>query len=215
MPRKRKPSKLRPLKTLRIFCEGERTEPNYLKKYITSLDNRARKSVVEVEKTRKNTAVQLVEEAIAFKESSGSLPDDVFWVVYDRESVGKYSHELHAKARAKADKAGIEIALCNVCFEYWVLIHLVDTDAPYTSYDDLITNSSLRDEMKAQCGCDYDKSARSLYDVLKDKLPVARSRATRLNVRGQDRAEAGCEQPHRINPYVGIVELLDAIDEFK
>lgn len=214
MPKKRKPSHLKPLKTLRIFCEGERTEPNYLKGYIATLDNSARKSVVEIQKTRKNTAVQLVEEAISMKNSSDSLPDDEFWVVYDRESIAKYSDDLHAKARAKAIKAGINVALCNVCFEYWLLIHLVDTDAPFGSYDDLISTSAFRAQMKAQCGCDYEKSIRSIFALLKSRLPDARTRAKRLNAKGLERAEAGRDQPHHINPYVGVVDLLDAIDAF-
>jgi hypothetical protein len=67
MPKKKKPSRLKPLKTLRIFCEGERTEPNYLNGYIATLDNGTRKSVIAIQKTRKNTAVQLVEEAIIVK----------------------------------------------------------------------------------------------------------------------------------------------------
>ncbi len=170
--------------------------------------------MIAIQKTRKNTAVQLVEEAISVKKSPESLPEDQFWVVYDRESVAKYSHELHSKAQTKADKAGIKIALCNVCFEYWLLIHLVDTDAPFSSGDDLIGTSALRTEMKAQCGCDYDKSARSIFDLLKDKLPDARERAKRLNVRGMESAESGRDQPHHINPYVGIADLLDAIDAF-
>lgn len=214
MPKKRKPSQLKPLKTLRIFCEGKRTEPNYLNGYIATLENRTRKSVIAIEKTRKNTAVQLVEEAIGIKKSSDSLPEDEFWVVYDRESVAKYSHELHSKAQTKADKAGIKIALCNVCFEYWLLIHLVDTDAPFSSYDDLMSRSQLRTEMNAQCGCDYDKSARSIFDLLKHKVPDARERAKRLNAMGVERAENGREQPYHINPYVGIADLLDAIDAF-
>jgi len=214
MPKKRKPSQLKPLKTLRIFCEGERTEPNYLKGYIATLENRARKSVIEVEKTRKTTAVQLVEEAIRVKKSSGSLPEDEFWVVYDRESVGKYSDELHAKARVKAIKGGVNIALCNVCFEYWLLIHLVDTDAPFSSFNDLIGTSTLRAQMKAQCGCDYEKSTRSIFDLLKPHLPHARARAKRLNAKGLEIAAPGRDQPHHINPYVGVVDLLDAIDAF-
>lgn len=214
MPKKHKPSQLKPLKTLRIFCEGECTEPNYLKGYIATLENSARKSVVEIQKTRKNTAVQLIEEAISIKESSGSLPEDEFWVVYDRESVSKYSDDLHGRARAKADKAGINIALCNVCFEYWLLIHLVDTDAPFGSYDDLIGTSALRAQMKAQCGCDYDKSICSIFNLLKTHLPDARARAKRLNAKGLESAEAGRDQPHHINPYVGVVDLLDAIDAF-
>lgn len=213
MPQKRKLSQLKPLRTLRIFCEGECTEPNYLKGYIASLEDRSRKSVIEIARTRKNTAIQLVEEAIATKKSAKTLPEDEFWVVYDRESVAKYPDNMHAKARAKAERAGINIALCNVCFEYWLLIHLVDTDAPFTSFDNLIRASGLREQMRAQCGCDYEKAHRGIFDRLKPFLPQARERAKRLNANGV--ASAGADrQQHQINPYVGIVELLDAIDAF-
>ena len=214
MPKKRNQPKHKPRKTLSIFCEGACTEPNYLNDYIKALDNPARKSVIVVEKTRKNTAVQLVEEAISFKKSSNSLPEDEFWVVYDRESVAKYSDDLHAKAREKANKAGINIALSNVCFEYWLLVHLVDTDAPFSCYDDLIKTSALRAEIQAQCGRDYDKAMGSIFGLLKSRLPDARERAKRLNAKGLQTAEAGRDQPHHINPYVGVVDLLDAIDVF-
>ncbi|MGY8972851.1 MAG: RloB family protein [Sphingomonadales bacterium] len=214
MPKKRKPPKLKPLKTLRIFCEGECTEPNYLKGYIAALDNTSRKTVVEVQKTRKNTAVQLVEEAVKAKGSADSLPEDEFWVVYDREAVAKYSDQLHAEARALAKRAGISIALCNVCFEYWLLIHFVTTTAPYSSYDDLIAKSALRSKIKAVAGKDYEKSMRSIFDLLKGSVSDARTRAIKLNASGVANAAPGRDAPHQINPYVGIVDLLDAIDKF-
>lgn len=184
MPKKRKPQELKPLKTLRIFCEGECTEPNYLNGYIKTLSDQNRKTVVKIQKTRKNTAIQLVDAAILSKKSSAYFADDEFWVVYDRESVGKYSDKLHDAARVKASKAGINIALCNVCFEYWILIHFVDTDAPFSSYDDLIGTSALRAQIKARFGCDYEKSARSIFELLKPHLSDARARAKRLNAKG-------------------------------
>lgn len=212
MPKPRKDPKQKPLKTLRIFCEGEKTEPNYLKGYLKTLDDSARKFVIE--DTNKNTPVQLVNVAIALKNSSNSLPDDEFWVVYDRESIAKYQDTLHAQARQNAKKAGIHIAICNVCFEYWLLLHLVDTDAPYSSFDDLIHRSALKAEFKQAFGIEYEKSARSLFDKLKDRIPEARNRAHRLNNSGKATADPARSEPHHINPYVGIVELLDAIDSF-
>lgn len=215
MPKQRKPSKLKPLKTLKIFCEGEKTEPNYLRGYIATLDNEARKSVVEVENTRKNTAVQLVNEAIKAKKSHGSLPEDEFWVVCDRESVAKYPDELHANAFSKADNAGVNIALCNVCFEYWILLHFVSTDAPYQSYDDLRKNSSLNDLMQKNCGCDYAKSSATIFSLVETRVADARERARRLNEQGIRNATRGKDKPYQINPFVGIVDLLDAIDKFQ
>lgn len=214
MPKARKPSKLKPLKTLKIFCEGEKTEPNYLKGYIATLDNETRKSVVEVQKTRKNTAIQLVDEAIKAKKSSDSLPEDEFWVVYDRESVAKYTDDLHARAFNKAEGAGVHVALCNVCFEYWLLLHFVNTEAPYQHYDDLRKNSALNDEVKKLCGCDYDKSSASIFAEIKDKISEARKRGVKLNARGKASAKVGKDKPYHINPYVGIVDLLQAIDDF-
>jgi len=60
---------------------------------------------------RKNTPVQLVEAAIEFKDSPRSIDGDQFWVVYDRESIAKYSRDLHLKAWQKADSNDINIAL--------------------------------------------------------------------------------------------------------
>ncbi|MBY9062637.1 RloB family protein [Sphingomonas yunnanensis] len=214
MPKPRKPANQKPLKTLKIFCEGEKTEPNYLKGYIATLDSEARKSVVEVEPTRKNTAVQLVDEAIKAKKSADSLPEDEFWVVYDRESIAKYSDELHSRAISKASGADVKVALCNVCFEYWILLHFIDTDAPYQNFDDLKKNSALNQEVKKVCGCDYDKSSASLFDSIKKLIPDAKRRGARLNKRGVENAESGRSKPYQINPYVGIVDLLDAIDKF-
>lgn len=214
MPNARKPSNLKPLKTLNIFCEGEKTEPNYLKGYIATLDHESRRSVVEIQKTRKNTAVELVDVAIKAKRSAHALPEDEFWVVYDRESVAKYTDNLHAKAYDKAEGAGIRVALCNVCFEYWLLLHFVDTEAPYHNYDELRKNSALNDEVKKLCGGDYDKASTSIFAEIKNLIPNARQRGKRLNERGKASAQAGKDKPFQINPYVGIVDLLQAIDDF-
>lgn len=214
MPKSRKVSKLKPLRTLRIFCEGEKTEPNYIGGYIATLPNEERKAIIEVQKTRKCTAVQLVEEAIKLKRSPESLPDDEFWVVYDRESPAKYSDALHAQAYDKALKFGVNVAICNVCFEYWLLLHFIDTDAPYQSYDDLKKNSALSNEVRQLCGCDYEKSSPYIFDALKDKVSAARKRGERINKNGKDLAKKRGGRPFQINPYVGIVDLLQAMDDF-
>lgn len=214
MPKARKPSGLRPFKTLKIFCEGEKTEPNYLRGYIGTLESEARKAVVEVQKTDKNTPLQLVEEAIRAKNSSSSLPEDEFWVVYDREAKNKYSDEAHAKAYDKAKIHGIEVAICNVCFEYWLLIHFVVTDAPFHNYDDLRRNSQLNDRVRQATGQNYDKSCSMIFSTVKSFVPTARQRGAQLNKRVKESAEPGKGMPYHLNPYVGIVDLLDAIDKF-
>lgn len=214
MPKPRKPSNDKPLKTLRIFCEGEKTEPIYLKSYIESLDIADRKTVFEIAPTKKNTALQLVDEAIALKKSKRALDEDEFWVVYDREATSKYPDAIHAKAFDKARKANIKVALCNVCFEYWLLLHFVETDAPYENFDDLRKNSLLEKNVRKACGCNYGKSMTSLFPAIKNKIDDARRRGQRLNEQGKRNARKGKNKPYEINPYVGIVDLLQAIDDF-
>lgn len=215
MPKPRRPANLTPLRTMRIFCEGEKTEPQYLKCYLRAFADDDRRSVVEVEKTDKNTALQLVDQAIAAKRSRNAMPDDEFWVVYDRESPAKYSDQAHAKALTRALAAGVNVALTNVCFEYWLLLHFVNTSAPYSSYDDLARSSPFKAEYKKASGRDYDKATSMAFDVTCGALSEARERAKRLNATGISEAHLGRNEPFHVNPYVGVVLLLDAIDQFK
>ena len=169
---------------------------------------------MSVEATKKNTPVQLVEVAITAKASPKSLPEDEFWVVYDRESTSKYPETLHAKAMDKAVGNGINTALSNVCFEYWLLLHFVETSAPYSSFEDLRKNSPLNDEVKKRCGVDYEKSTRDLFSKIQPDIVPARARGSKLNAAGVKSADLNKDRAYQVNPFVGMVLLLDAIDAF-
>lgn len=215
MPKDRKPASITPLKTMRIFCEGLKTEPNYINAYLEHINSASRSSVIEIEPTKKTTAIQLVEEAVEFKNSKRSLPDDKFWVVYDRESTAKYSEKSHAYAYALAQQNDVKVAISNVCFEYWLLLHFCNTSAPYGSYDDLITNSPFRSEYRKASGKSYEKSTAGTFAVTARALLTARTRAKILNSSAKAASTKGKDKPFHLNPYVGVVDLLDAIDSFK
>lgn len=105
MPKKRKKATRQLKPVMHIFCEGEKTEPNYINGYINSKHNGNRRlKIIRIEKTTKNTPIQLVEEALNQKKSGSTPDEDVFWVVYDRESNQKYADDLHQKAYGKAVK---------------------------------------------------------------------------------------------------------------
>ena len=163
--------------------------------------------------TSKNTPVQLVEEAIRFKDSPQSVKGDVFWVVYDREAEGKYSRDLHLKAWNLAKANNIEIALTNICFEYWILLHFIDSSAAYSSFDDLKLNSRLRSEVKRVCGKSYDKASDTLFEFIKGDIDNAKLRA-RKNNSAVLKAAGARKLPFDVNPYSDIPKLLKAIDDF-
>ena len=114
MPKPRN-KKLRPLGcVLHVLCEGERTEPNYIRRYVR-LVCRGNRSV-KVEPTTATSPVELVEEAVKLKHSSKVVVGDQYWVVYDRESEQQCSPEQHKKAYQLAQQEGIHIAISGIAF---------------------------------------------------------------------------------------------------
>jgi len=204
MPKQRNRSKKALKPRFHIFCEGEKTEPNYLNGYIQRRFPGT--TLIKVEKTKKNTPVELVEEALKCKAAASTPEGDIFWVVYDREGTTKYSDALHAEARQKAGSQ-IRIALSNVCFEVWLLLHFRNTLAPYSCYDELRKRSQLKKYIP-----DYDKADKRHYSD--NEIASARENAKRMNAQTQAGADRSWLHCHQWNPYSNVYELLDAIDIF-
>lgn len=96
MPKAKKSKNNKPVKpAFHIYCEGEKTEPYYIKGFIEHFYSSYR-NILIIENTNKNTPVQLVEEAINAKKIGA--PNDIYWVVFDRESTSKYSLKYHNDA---------------------------------------------------------------------------------------------------------------------
>ncbi|QJT80412.1 RloB family protein [Kosakonia sp. MUSA4] len=196
-----------------IFCEGTKTEPQYLEAFIEDRV-RQKSKIIKIPPTRKNTPVQLVEEAIAKKNSKDTIEDDVFWVVYDRESVSKYPKKLHAEALAKAKKNNIKVALSNVCFEFWILLHFEYTTSHYSCYDNMMAESKLKFFLK-RVGIDkYEKGSDILYFKIKSGIDKAKVRATRVNKFIAESSPGKVLEPYEYFPYTNIHELLEEIEGF-
>ena len=205
MPRSRKGKQEKVLKPrLHIFCEGAKTEPNYLNGYIERCFPGTTLTVVE--KTDKTTPVQLVDEAIAAKGRRDVLDTDQFWAVYDRESVVKHSADLHNQARDKAKSNGINVALSNVCFEVWLLLHFQETVPAYACCDDLLHRSRLKKHIPG-----YDKGDKR--EFLPEEIDAARKNAVRLNKQTIAAADRSWNKEHQWNPYTDVYKLLDAMDK--
>jgi RloB-like protein len=217
MPKSRKVRQEQQLKPLlRIYCEGTKTEPNYIQGYLDKFFSTNRRlKVVKIEDTKKNTPKELVGVAVIAKKLANKTGlSDAFWVVYDRESQHKYSDALHYKAYDTAQKNNISVALSNVCFEVWLLLHLQNTTAPYSCYDDLRNNSSLRKHLKIRGIQDYDKGAEDIFNFFsEEEIKNARVRAYRMNIQTQRSANSSQTKPYHLNPYTDVYKLLDAIDE--
>ncbi len=217
MPKKRNGGSLPLLPVMHIYCEGEKTEPHYIKSYIaTQFPGDRRRDVIKVEKTKKNTPVQLVDVAAAHKRSKDCPDHDEFWVVYDREAVGKYPDTLHQQALNKAEANGINVAISNVCFEVWLYLHFQPNTSPYSCFEDFLARSKFKGYL-ATLGVDnYEKGNGSLFAKLSKKhITDARKNAEKMNRSTIASAAKGAKHPYELNPYTDMHLLLDSIDSFK
>lgn len=202
--RKRRAAK-KLLPVLHVFCEGEKTEPNYIARYKDLFCGNA--IAIQVEKTAKNTPVQLVQEAVSSKNSGANSPADEYWVVYDRESPAKYPERLHAEARDLAKQNGICIALSNVCFEVWLLLHKQATCAACNTCAELLARNDFKDAF-----CGYEKGGPCT--LTREQIRQAIDRAKKLNANTISGANRDWKVPSKWNPYTDVYKLLEAIDLF-
>jgi hypothetical protein len=111
-----------------VFCEGKRTEPEYLEGFRRAWRNP--RVDVEVAKER-GVPLTLVEKAKLRKEEvekeargrhDENLLYDEVWVVFDVDE-----HPNLPQALDLAEGSGIEAAVSNPCFELWLLLHFRDS----------------------------------------------------------------------------------------
>jgi hypothetical protein len=127
-PLKRKVATRKPRKTLVVFCEGERTEPEYLDalkrqplvRDVAAVDLRVEtghggsvpRTLVAMATDARNRAIE--EEAEI----------DEFWCVFDVEWPTNHPGLIEAVQQARAN--GILLAVSNPCFEVWLILHFQD-----------------------------------------------------------------------------------------
>jgi hypothetical protein len=128
---KRKVATRKPRKTLLIFCEGERTEPEYLealKRHPSVRDVAAVDLRVE---TGHGGSVPATLVSMAAHARRRALDDeaeiDEFWCVFDVE--WPTNHPSLKAAVEQARHHNIELAVSNPCFELWLILHFQDQNA--------------------------------------------------------------------------------------
>ncbi len=192
----RRPASRRPKRRLLVACEGQRTEPDYLRGYERHIRN-ARveieippdrgepKRVVEIAKERK-----LAAKAEARRRGDPYLDFDEVWCVFDRDD-----HERFHDASSMARDNGFELAISNPCVELWLLLHFRESPGPQhreTLY------RILRENLAG-----YDKHVD--FDDFAGGVPAATARARRL-----DDDARRMDEPGR-NPTTGFFRLTDSI----
>lgn len=186
-------------KRVLIVCEDGKSAPNYfesLKKHL----NLSAASIHIAGSGGRTQPIQVVARAIELRNrangsASGTEPFDQAWCVID----GDYGDKIN-NARASANANQIRLAITTMCFEYWILLHFVDSDTATMDCDDLV--SSLRHPHLP----DYQKGNCDFQEIVK-RVDDACARAERHRQPGIDRGEL----PENQNPCSEVYLLIKAI----
>src|SRR2546426_2633782 len=118
-----------PYDVVLIVCEGEKTEPEYLKglQKLHRLSN----ANITIVSGDGNDPVSIVKHAIdAYRKAGGDF-NRVF-CVFDRNGHANYQEALDLVANSALGKNGKLVAITSVpCFEIWILLHFGYTAAPF------------------------------------------------------------------------------------
>jgi len=160
--------KVRNRKRFFIVCEGEKTEPNYFKKFSVNVD-------ITLIKGRGKDTNSLVEEAIELKNGLESDERDRVWCVFDRDRNDQNPHDAQNfnAAITLAKTNGIKVAYSNDAFELWYLLH-------FNYYNTGISRKDYKNMLTNQLGHEYKKNSERIYEELKDKQENAIKNAKRL-----------------------------------
>jgi RloB-like protein len=115
----------RPRKTIVVFCEGEKTEPQYLQ---ALKQERSVRDVAAIDLRVEighggDVPRTLVSLAVSARDRAAEERDEVdeFWCVFDVEQ--PKNHPGLGEARRRAEANGIKLAISNPCFELWLILH--------------------------------------------------------------------------------------------
>ena len=127
-PLKRRVAVRQPRKTILIFCEGERTEPEYLdalKRQPWVRDIAAVDLRVETGHGG-SVPTTLVTMAVAARRRAAGEEGEIdeVWCVFDVE--WPRNHPGLEEAAEQARHHGIEVAVSNPCLELWLILHFQD-----------------------------------------------------------------------------------------
>jgi hypothetical protein len=185
-----------PKRRILVVCEGEVTEPGYVKGFErwcrnalvqVEIPNRhgVPRTLVEAAKERKQAA-----EETARREGDDFLLYDEVWCVLDVDD-----HPKLDEAKIMARDNGIDVAISNPSFELWLLLHFRDNPGAQDRHHLQKMTKGFVDG--------YDKHIN--FDRFAPHYEAARSRAARMQRQAEEDGE-----PHR-NPTTGVFRLTESI----
>lgn len=198
---RREENKRQPYDRILIVCEGSKTEPNYFK----GLRDELKLSTVNIEICGCSSGLDPMSIVnFALERHEGY---DRIYCVFDKE----YSNYQEALDKIKIEhQRGIPIyAIPSVlCFEYWFLLHFIESTKPYLQKGKKSAADQLVSELKCHLK-DYSKGDKLVFAKIKHLLQEAIVRAKRVY---KSQQENGTDNPstkvHELVEYLRNIRKL-------
>jgi hypothetical protein len=158
----------RELRRFLIVCEGEKTEPNYFRKFP---DNPEVYDRIDIHGTGYNT-ISLVNEAIKLKEEARNkrIPYIEVWCVFDKDD---FPIEQFQNAIVLAEKNQIKCAYSIEAFELWYLLH-------FNFYDAALSREQYSEKLSELMKKAYKKNGDEMHKLLEKRQGKAIRNAKKL-----------------------------------
>lgn len=187
-----------------IVCEGEKTEPNYLRSLINDLQlNTANIKILG------NSAAGSSPRAIvdfALQEYKKDREYDRIYCVFDKDRHTTYDQALDVINRARMGKRHRILATTSVpCFEFWLLLHFTCTTKAFDTGLGSICAKVISD-LKAHIP-GYEKGDADIYNATKDRLGTA--------IKNAKSVAKHCEVAQTDMPSTKMYELIEFLQNLK
>ncbi|WP_082771832.1 RloB family protein [Actinoplanes sp. TFC3] len=192
-PLKRATGKRPELRTFVVFCEGKKSEPDYVNG-LKRLPHVAQNTALNIEiHPEQGAPITLVEMAVARKEDREV---DECWCLFDVE--WPQNHTRLAEAIALARTFHINVAVSNPCFEIWLILHFQD----YGRFDntDVVERTSRALDGRKGKGIEPQRY-----------MPLRKEAARRAAQLENRHSRAGTRFPQD-NPSSGMHRFLEAVE---
>jgi len=209
---KRKQQKNREKDRILIVCEGEKTEPGYIRKLIA--EYRVPSAKVRVHGEGGAAPISVVEYAEELLEKD--IDFERIFLVFDRDDHSTYQEAINKtngfKKRRKLNRSKVEAISSIPCFEIWLLLHVSASSKPYGTGvpGNPPGKQVIRDLRAYQVFTDYEKSKIDFFDAIKGETDNAVMRAKRQVDQAQ-KAGASLHHEDSSSRFYLIVETLQAI----
>jgi RloB-like protein len=200
-------------KRILVVCEDTKSALYYLQDYWKNLHKNKNKSLAQSVTMKAgdgpspDKVLQTAEDLVSKAASEGD-PYDMIYCVMDVDAHATLKPTVQTIRTNDYALKGFKAIVSNPCFEYWVYLHVKESDAPF----------SAKRTGKSSCDCvvdeikkiatlqSYQKGNDRLFETLKgivDGQKNARTRSKRF---------LGDDKPEDKNPSTNFYELLDELE---